>query len=338
MERAPNARLLLLLAGCGPWAHLQERLEPDLLPPLLLAVRVRATELELEFDEPPICPAADVRFTPGLAVDGLSVSGNCLHLTCSGQRPGVRYQAEIGVSDSHGNRLELITELYGYNPRVPVLRINEFTTQGSDAHPDLVELRVMGGGELAGVALYQGTAGDWADRLVFPAVAVREGQYILAHFKPQGIAAECDETGDMSASGGLDASDRAFDFWVPGATGLSGNNGVLSVYDRPGGALLDGVLYSNRRSDSDVRYRGFGSAATLARAEELAAAGGWVVSGEAIRPEDAVNPEDSTSTRSLCRSSGSIDTDSAADWHIVPTRGSTFGGENSDERYPTGTP
>ena len=115
--------------------------------------------------------------------------------------------------------------------------------------------------------------------------------------------------------------------------GLSGNNGVLSLYDRPGGKCLDGVLYSNRTSQSDELYRGFGSEETLNRAEELVLAGGWKPAGARVSPEDAVNPEGSTGTRSICRSSGSADTDSAEDWHIVPTRKATFGAENSDEVY-----
>jgi hypothetical protein len=211
--------------------------------------------------------------------------------------------------------------------------INEFTTQGSDTHPDLVELFAAGGGSMAGLVLYQGTAGSWDDRLVFPAFAVRAGEFVLVHFKPQGLPEERDEAGDPALSGGLDASASAYDFWVPGGTGLSGNNGVLSLYDRPGGELQDAVLYSNRSSASDALYRGFGSAATLARAEELASQGGWIAAEERIRPEDAVNPEGSTATRSLCRGSDSLDSDTAADWHIVPTRGFTFGGVNSDERY-----
>jgi hypothetical protein len=96
------------------------------------------------------------------------------------------------------------------------------------------------------------------------------------------------------------------------------------------------VLYSNRTSSSDEDYGGFGSSRMLARARELAAEGGWKTAAGSVAPEDGVNPEGSTATRSLCRSSGSADTDSAADWHIAPTRGSTFGAENSDESYAAG--
>ena len=97
--------------------------------------------------------------------------------------------------------------------------------------------------------------------------------------------------------------------------------------------MLDGVLYSNRTSQSDEAYRGFGSAETLTRAEELVSAGGWTHAGARVSPEDAVNPDGSTGTRSICRQPRAADTNSSEDWHIVPTRKASFGAENSDEVY-----
>ncbi len=331
--------LFLLLApavlptGCGPLEDLRERLEPDLKPPVLLSLRARGLSLELDFDEPPVCGPEQVRAVPALQFSEVLAEANRLCLSCLAQAPGQRYLLEIEVADARGNLLELAVELYGYNPSAPRLLINEFTTQGSDTHPDVVELFAASGGNMAGVVLYQGAASSWDDRLVFPAFEVRAGEYLLVHFKPQGLPEELDEPGYPALSGGLDASPVAYDFWVPGGTGLSGNNGALSLYDRPGGELRDGVLYSNRTSASDSLYRGFGSAATLARAEELVRQGGWIATEQAIRPEDAVNPEAGTATRSLCRGSDSQDSDTTADWHIVPTRGFTFGTVNSDERY-----
>ena len=333
MTRVLCLGLLALLSACGPLEDLRERLEPDLKPPVLLGLRARGLSLELDFDEPPLCAPEDIRAVPALEPSGIEARANRLCISFADQAAGTRYCLALEVADARGNRLELAAELYGYNPAAPRVLINELTTQGSDTHPDLVELFVAGAGDMAGLVLQQGTAGSWDDRLVFPPFAVRAGEYLLVHFKPQGIPEELDEPGDPSLSGGLDASPAAYDFWVPGGAGLSGNNGVLSLYDRPGGVLLDGVLYSNRTSASDSLYRGFGSAATLARAEELVGEGGWSTAEEAVRPEDAVNPEDSTATRSLCRSSDSLDSDTAADWHVTPTRGSTFGMANGDERY-----
>jgi hypothetical protein len=329
---------LLLLAACGPIADLRQKLEPDLSPPTLLGVRVYQERLELSFDETPCCAPEDVHLTPPLELAGLSIEDTRLLLSLQGQVPGRLFTIELTVADARGNSLSLATELYGYNPRCPRLLINEFTPRGSSTHPDLIELKVLEPGDMAGVALYQGTPTSWEARLVFPAFAVERGEFILVHCKPQGIPEELDETGSKEESEGLDASPAAYDFWIRGGAGLGGNNGVLCLYERPGGGILDGVLYSNRTSASDTLYRGFGSAENLARAEELAREGGWVAGGETIRPEDAVNPEESTATRSLCRSSASEDTDRAADWHTVPTRGSTFGAENSDERYVTGSP
>jgi hypothetical protein len=71
----------------------------------------------------------------------------------------------------------------------------------------------------------------------------------------------------------------------------------------------------------------------MLKAEELHSEGGWQIEGESIAPEDGVNPDDSTSTRSICRNSSSLDTNRREDWHITPARGATFGGRNGDDVY-----
>jgi hypothetical protein len=333
---------LSLCTCCGPIADMRERLDPDLIPPLLLGVRtLNADQLELTFDEPPLCRPEDLAVEPFLEV--LSVqSDDCrLVIQIGSQTPGLPYQLEAVVEDEAGNGLHFLAMFYGFNGEVPRLLINEFTTRGTGNHPDAVELKVMEGGNMGGVVLYEGTPANHDDRLIFPAFNVDSGEFLIVHFKPEGIPEEIDETSAKDLSGGLDASDQAYDFWIPEGAGISGNNGVLSLYDRPGGEILDGVLYSNRTSDSDESYGGFGTLDSWERAQELVADSGWIIAGEQARPEDAVSPEDSTGTRSICRSAGSaaaadiasVDTDTASDWHIVPTLGFTFGEENSDEIY-----
>ena len=211
--------------------------------------------------------------------------------------------------------------------------INEFTTQGSGSHPDLVEIRVLSDGNLAGACLYEGVPGNWDQRYVFPDVTVSADDYIVVHFKPQGIPEEVDELVRPDVSGGYDAHPAAWDFWVTGGTGLSGNNGVITLCENPVGGIIDGVLYSNRTSSSDERYRGFGSTAVMERADALVAAGAWIAAQTQVRPEDAVNPEDSTATRSIARMSSGRDTNTKADWHITPTRGLTPGLPNVDAVY-----
>ena len=329
----PALLLASLCTSCGPVADPRSA-QVDLCPPQVQRVRtVGPREISIEFDEDAALRAGKTRITPALAISGTTGSGATVVIRGESQSPGRLYTLEAEAQDARGNSASFIAQFYGWNSRVPQVLINELTPRGSGNHPDLVELKVMTAGDMGGAALYLGTPGSFDARLVFPAFAVAAGSFILVHLKPTGSAEEVDETRDMSLSRGFDASDTAFDFWLPEEVGISGTNGVLSLYDRPGGRCLDAVLYSNRTSQSDESYRGFGSAEMETRAEEIVSAGGWKAAGPRVTPEDAVSPEGSTGTRSLCRSSVSVDTDQAEDWHIVPTRKATFGADNCDEVY-----
>ena len=329
----PTLLFVSLCVSCGPVADPRST-AVDLSPPQLQSIRtVGPQEISIEFDEDADLRAGKTRITPDLAIAGTTVSGKTVEIRGESQSPGRLYTLEAEAQDARGNSASFIAQFYGWNDRVPRALINEFTPRGSGSHPDLVELKVLTDGDMGGMALYLGTPGSFDARLVFPAFAVAAGNFIIVHLKPTGSTEEVDETRDRSVSRGFDASDSAFDFWLPEGTGISGTNGVLSLYDRPGGRCLDAVLYSNRTSQSDERYRGFGSEEMESRAEEIVSAKGWKAAGARITPEDAVSPEGSTGTRSLCRSAASADTDQAADWHLVPTRKATFGSENSDEAY-----
>ncbi|TFG64074.1 MAG: hypothetical protein E4H36_03950 [Spirochaetales bacterium] len=322
-----------ITCACGPVADTRILNLSDTHPPVLLGVETRDSgTLILHFDKSTEIITMDI--VPGLALSESVCQETDIVLSFSdSQAPGQEYSLEASVRDEKRNSMDFLTSFYGFNPDIPSLLINEFTTQGSGNHPDLVELFVLSRGNLAGVAFYQGTKTVWEDRFVFPGLIVSPGDYILLHCKPQGLPEELNEVSVRDSSGGLDASASAWDFWLDGGTGLSGNNGVLSVYANPYGAIIDAVLYSNRTSASDEDYRGFGSADTMEKADELAETGAWTASGDLAAPEDAVNPEDSTSTRSVCRNSLSGDTDGKEDWHIVPTGRYSFGRQNSDEVY-----
>ncbi len=320
---------------CGPFPDLRALAAGDLEPPVLLKAESAAPRsATLHFSEPVKPIDGTMVLKPTIQPSEVLCTGDAVVLEfADALTPGAPYYIEVTVADGTGNRTRLITRFFGFNPRVPRVIINEFITQGSGSHPDVVELFVLEDGNTAGLCVMEGTKEIWSDRCILPAAEVTAGDFILVHFKPDGVAAEIDETVDRTASGGKDASSAAWDYWVSDGSGLSGNNGVITVYDKPGGVLLDAVLYSNRTSSSDTNYRGFGSKKVMLQADEIAAEGGWVTEGEEIAPEDGVNPDDSTSTRSICRSSSASDTNSNADWHIVPTRGSTFGEPNSDEVF-----
>jgi len=326
--------LLAVLTACGPFSDLRLKSPVDLNPPLFYGIHViDSSHIEMLFDENVFAGAESLSISPNVQIVEVRTEENKLLINMDTQVPGDEYQVEVVVEDVLHNTVNLTAGFYGFNAELPGLLINEFITNGSATHPDVVELKISADGNLGGVTIFQGTPSDYQDRFVFPCMDVKKGDFILVHFKPQNIAEEIDETNAKNLSGGLDAAEDAYDFWIKGGSGISGNNGVLAVYSNPQGELLDGVLYSNRTSTSDADYQGFGSAKTLARAQELAADGGWLFGGESITPEEAVNPDTSTSTRSLCRAVDCVDSNTKGDWHIVPSRKASFGKENCDEVY-----
>lgn len=324
-----------LLLGCGPFPDLRGIIAGDISPPILLGAESQSTRSAiLRFNEPVTPVDGSTTLEPTIQPSAVSCTDNTLTLSFSiDLSPGAPYYIESTVEDKTGNRTRFITQFFGYNPRIPEVVINEFITQGSGSHPDIVELLVLDDGNLSGMCVMEGTTNHWSDRCILPAAEVTAGDYVLVHFKPEGTPVEINETSDRAVSGGKDASPSAWDYWVSEGNGLSGNNGVLTVYDKPDGRLLDGVLYSNRTSASDTKYRGFGSKEMMQKADELISQAGWQTAGDLVAPEDGINPDDSTSTRSICRTASYSDTNSAEDWHIVPTRGATFGEQNSDEVY-----
>ncbi len=323
------------LFACSPMPDTREFLSRDIHPPIFVdAGAPSETLFELKFSEAATMREEELVISPQVPVDEISwVGGVCRISLAEETEPGLEYAVEATVRDAEGNSLNFLTRLYGYNPRVPALRLNEITTQGSTSNPDKVEIRIEEAGNTAGLCLYEGTDSSWTSRKVFPAVEVEAGQYIVVHFKPAGLPEEIDEVDDPYACGAEEAVAGAWDLWVEGSTGISGNNGVIAVYRSSSGPLIDGFLYSNRTSSSDENYRGFGSTRALERADRLHEQGGWVSAGRLVAPEDAVNPDDSTATRSVCRMPAGADSDSAADWHIVPTGGSSFGFVNTEEVY-----
>jgi len=240
----------------------------------------------------------------------------------------------MSVSDASGNSLSFLYGFSGWNPRVPDILVNELNPRGSSTTPDCIELYAETAGNLGGLCLLVGTVGNYSAELIFPAVEVAEGEFIVVHAKAEGLPEELDELDDLDVSGGRLALDTARDFWLPDAPGLPGNNGAVTLHSRRGGPILDAVIWSGREEVIEDEHLGWTSDG-YDFACDLAESGDWYWDGENTvpSPEDAVDVSSSTATRSLCRWSSGADTDGPDDWHTVPTGGQTFGMTNSDEVY-----
>lgn len=327
--------LILIGTSCSPIIDYRRLLERDVQSPVFQGIRVTENNsIEVLFSEPVSIQKDSLFIIPEPPSYRAESNKKLALIQFSGSlAPGGLYKLKMTVTDKSGNSLTLINSFYGYNPNLPDMIINEFTTQGSSANPDRVEIAVLSDGNTAGAVLFEGSDFFWDQRKVFPAIEVKAGDFIVIHFKSTGDPMEIDETENRNESGGIKPADDAWDLWVDEGTGLSGNNGTLMLFTTLYGTLMDGLVYSNRTSDSDGNYRGFGSTKVMERADRLIELGGWTAHGELAAPEDAINPEDSTATRSMCRDSLSEDNNCKEDWHIVPTSTSTFGAVNSDSVY-----
>jgi hypothetical protein len=326
---------MALLTMCTPFEETRARVFGDLHPPQLEGLAMESPHMIVaRFDEATSLSPKNIRLEPDLGV--AAVESDSEHVVIETREKavvGAHYTVNATVEDEAGNTLTFMLDLTGYNPDPARVIINELTPQGSGNRPDLVELLVVEGGNLGGVSFYAGSPRENSGSLIFPAMEVDDGDYLIIHLKPQGIPEEVSETADPSRSGGRDAHPEAWDFWLSEPGGLGGNNGAVSVYAYQDGPLLDAVIYSNRRYDPEDRYGSFGTKSAQLMITDVVDDGGWAIAGETVRPEDAIDPEDSTATRSISRNLAGRDTDSAADWHITPTRGASFGEKNDPRVY-----
>ncbi len=309
--------LILATTGCTPIEAYQAIISSDMTPPMVTGggateqrcIRIICNE-EITITESSFNLSEEVGITEFIAL------GNSVEIwTTDALIPGRQYTLEGILTDLSGNSVLLTMTIYGWNPDPPVLIINEFTTKGSKRHPDAIELLVVEGGNTAGITLYDGISDDYRQRCILPSVEVVKGDYLVIHCSdiPEEFEGIPDE----------------HQFHMIDPMGLSGNNGAISLYSSAQGDVIDAVVYSNRSSSSDSDYQGFGSSSLLYKVGQLYKFGAW----DSLIPEGAISTGSMTATRSSCRNDPYSDTDSAEDWHTVPTSGASFGENNGNEIY-----
>jgi hypothetical protein len=289
----------------------------DRVPPVLLGVKAESSNIIVcSFNEPVYSTSQKPSFNADIEVVSITMHGKEMHLLLNKSiAPGTYVKISSNVKDAMGNTLRYSATCWGKNEDLPSLIINEFTTKGSGNNPDRVEILATSAGNIAGATFYDGIGDLYDSTFTFPSVQVEAGDFLVLYF-------------------GKDPPEQDSFGFLAGDVGLGSNNGVLTLYENPGGNLIDAVLYSNRTSESDTTFSGFGTAKVQQRVALLQSSGLWKsIQGAELKPESAIDSTYSTATRSMSRKLGSEDTDTKNDWHVVQTGKASFGFINASESH-----
>ena len=280
-------------------------LDKDNKPPVLLAVNsVASSIIRLDFDEQ--IKVYGKSFSPYTArADGKSV-----YVTLnSSLEGGTQTQLTGRVQDYYGNTTGLAVNVWGFNPNLPKMVINEFTTKGNDDNPDRVELLALTSGNLAGMALYNGIPDDYDAMYVFQDIDISAGDFVVVAFVDEEYEKDTTKANYFCVSEKL----------LPNDNGIL----VLASSPSPGAEILDVVIYSKYKEDQEY----FGTNALKQRVQWALTNGTWKGS--------AINSTKSTAKRSMARILNSEDSDSLADWYIATyvKKEDGFGKANTAEPY-----
>ncbi|NCN05183.1 MAG: hypothetical protein GW949_06100 [Spirochaetales bacterium] len=240
------------------------------------------------------------------------------------------------VEDRGGSGLSFTAPLYGMNAHLPVLHINEVRAVNTTTKAEAVELRAEEPGDLGGITLIFGNPVEPGSILRLPRVEVSEGDMIVVHFRadPAQLQGDYGNWGLAVPTGSAEIP-GVMNLYLPG--GLSATAELILLARDPRGVeFLDGIFYSNKSNNPEDRYRGFGTLATLKKAEFFGTTNLWYPeTPEAVNPEDFPTSLGLTSTRTLNRRpyDPNLEYPGKADWFIGATSTGSIGAENTTVVY-----
>ena len=307
---ALTVAMVVLLIGCSQEIDAVEVFNAfagtDNVAPVLISASTQSSSVvKLDFSEPVKV------YGSSFGEYSARSDGKSIYISLpSSLEPGCRSEISGRVRDYAGNTCGFSVQVWGLNPRLPAVLINEFTTKGTEKSPDRTELRIMSDGNVNGMVLYSGIPDDWDGRVVFPDMEVRKGDNVVVWW-----------TQDLPPS--AEAYPSGLNICAASSDGLPSNNGTLVLCDTPsiGAGILDAVVYSN----FSPSHQGYGTKSAEQRAVWVIESGQW--------KGDALDSTSSTATRSMSRNLDGRDSDSCGDWYITVTGGYTFGSDNTSEPY-----
>lgn len=225
-----------------------------------------------------------------------------------------KYELYFIAQDLKGNTSSFLFTISGTNPNIPILKITELSSKGTDTQPERIELFAHSSGNTEGIYCANGTKGNENYGFTLPSIDIKRGDYIVIYWN-----SEIEKESFINKTG-----NTAYLVKANSPTKLASNNGCFVVYDSVSGNgnILDALVYYDGEATT---YSNLGSESVEKSYKELKNDYEWF--GEPVLAKY------STSTRTINRINGSDDTNCATDFYICDTKGISFGNSNTENVY-----
>ena len=252
-----NGNPPLTQAQVGAYAASDFTLTNCPAPVVESAAALSSTSVRITFSRNILASSVDANgsqftFDNGLVASAATVDDRTVTVTTGAQAVGTSFTVTVAntVTDLQGTGVGTPnTATFGGFVTPAVLKINEFNANITGGC-DLIELRVVTAGSIAGFKLTERTGVNDELSFTFPAVVVAQNDIIVVHMNsanaacnPGGATAETTTETDQLAATFPGNFDTAFDFWVADA-GLTATDNVFTLFDAAN-AIHDAVFASD---------------------------------------------------------------------------------------------
>jgi hypothetical protein len=316
-------------------------------PAVVSASAVSSTSLVVTFSrhvDPATVTADATQFTAaGLTLSNPLVNARTVTLTTSAQSTGADYDVVVAntVKDTRGVALatSLDAHFAGFIALAGV-RINEVNAHiGNSTNPcDMIELRVISDGTMAGYKLTERNGGSGELTFTFPAgFIVHKNDFIVVHdasgssvCNPGGATSETASITGQPAAMYANNFDTAFDFWAPD-NGLTDTDNVFTLYDSSG-AIIDALLASNDPAGTSTASASESAAAKVLAANQwsppMSATDTYIDANFRANAADDLDATSNTSGGTTMQRVNDADTNAKADWTTGAGAAASWGALN----------
>ncbi len=318
-------------------------------PAVVSATALSATSVRVTFsrnlDANTVMADASQFTATGLTFSNAVVAGRTVTLDTTAQTAGTDYDVVVAntVKDLLGSALAttLDTHFAGFVTLAGV-RINEINANIASSC-DLIELRVISDGSMAGFKLTERTGNTGSGELsfTFPAgFSVHKNDFIVVHTasasttcNPGGATAETTAVDEQPTSTYGKNYDTAFDFYSTD-NGLTNTDNVITLFDGTG-VIVDAVLVSSDPACTSAASGSETAAATVLLqnqwAPPMSATDTYLDANFCANAADDLNATGTASTGTSIQRLNDADTNVKADWTTGAGAASTWGALNAGQ-------